>query len=70
MQCWECEQNARASCYICGRFVCKQHAKTMPSFLAMFLGGDQTPKGLAVANAIWCGICEPQPEPIPMPELY
>jgi hypothetical protein len=70
MQCWECEEPARASCYFCGRFVCKKHAKTMPSFLAMFLGGDQTPKGLAVADAIWCGICELQPEPIPMPELY
>ncbi len=42
----------------------------MPSFLCMFLGGNNTPKGLAVANAIWCGICEPQPEPIPMPELF
>jgi hypothetical protein len=25
---------------------------------------------LAVANVIWCGECEPQPEPISMPELY
>ncbi|MFM8320731.1 MAG: hypothetical protein ACKOC5_07425 [Chloroflexota bacterium] len=42
----------------------------MPTFLAMFLGGQSTPKGLAVANVIWCGICEPQPEPIAMPELF
>jgi hypothetical protein len=42
----------------------------MPSFLAMFLGSSNTPKGLAVANVIWCGICEPQPEPIGMPELW
>jgi hypothetical protein len=25
---------------------------------------------LAVGNVIWCGECEPQPEPISMPELY
>ena len=25
---------------------------------------------LDVANVIWCGECEPQPEPISMPELY
>ena len=70
MKCWSCEQEARAACRFCGRFVCKQHAKTMPLFLAMFLGGNDTPKGLAVANVIWCGECEPQPEPIGMPELY
>jgi hypothetical protein len=42
----------------------------MSSFLVMYLGDNKTPKGLAVANVVWCGICEPQPEPIPMPELY
>jgi hypothetical protein len=70
MKCWSCEEDARATCRFCGRFVCKTHAKSMPLFLAMFLGGDNTPKGLAVADAIWCGICEPQPEPIGMPELF
>jgi hypothetical protein len=70
MKCWECEEDARAACAFCGRFVCKQHAKTMPYFLCMFLGGNSTPKGLAVANVIWCGICDPQPEPIGMPELF
>jgi hypothetical protein len=70
MKCWECENDARATCNFCGRFVCKDHASTMPTFLAMFLGENNTPKGLAVANVIWCGICDPQPEPISMPELY
>jgi len=49
------------------KVISSEHAKTMPSFLAMFLGSNNTPKGLAVANVIWCGICEPQPEPIGMP---
>lgn len=70
MLCWECDQPARAVCAFCGRAVCKEHAKTMPTFLCMFLGSNETPKGLATANVIWCGICEPQPEPIAMPELY
>lgn len=70
MLCWHCEQPAHAVCTFCGRAVCKDHASTMSTFIVMFLGGNQTPKGLAVANVIWCGLCEPQPEPIGMPELY
>jgi hypothetical protein len=42
----------------------------MSTFLTMFVGANETPKGLAVGNVIWCGTCEPQPEPISMPELY
>ena len=70
MQCWVCDLTARASCKFCGRFVCKDHAAKMSTFISMFLGGQETPKGLAVADVIWCGICGPQPEPIPMPELF
>ncbi len=70
MLCWNCNEPAHAVCHFCGRAVCKRHASKMPSFLVMYLGGKETPKGLAVANVIWCGICEPQPEPIEMPELY
>lgn len=70
MQCWQCDKPARASCGFCGRFVCKDHASKMPNFTVMYLGNENTPKGIAVAGVIWCGICEPQPEPIPMPELY
>ena len=75
MNCWKCDEKgearpANAACSFCGRATCREHAATMPSFLCMFLGGNNTPKGLAVSGAIWCGICEPQPEPIPMPELF
>jgi hypothetical protein len=70
MKCWYCEDAAQAACKFCGRFVCKEHVKPMSTFIAMFLGGKETPKGLAVANVIWCGECEPQPEPISMPELF
>ena len=70
MKCWQCEKEARASCKFCGRFVCKDHAVEHPTFMAMYLGNQQTPKGIVVANAIWCGLCEPLQEPIPMPEMY
>jgi hypothetical protein len=36
----------------------------------MYLGKNETPKGLVVADAIWCGTCQPQPEPIGMPEMF
>jgi len=70
MKCWQCENEARAVCKFCGRAVCREHATKMPTFIAMFLGQNDTPKGLVVADAIWCGLCELQPEAIGMPELY
>ena len=70
MKCWYCEEDARACCSFCGRFVCKDHYKPMSSFLTIYVGANNIPKALAVANVIWCGECEPQPEPIEMPELY
>lgn len=70
MKCWQCENDARASCKFCGRFTCKDHSVEHPTFMAMYLGNQETPKGIVVANAIWCGICEPLQEPIPMPEMY
>jgi hypothetical protein len=50
--------------------VCKDHASKLPFFLTVYVGANQTPKAIVVADAIWCGICRPQPEPIPMPEIY
>ena len=70
MKCWQCDLDARAVCAFCGRFVCKEHASTMPSILAMYLGAGETPKAVVVANAVWCTVCDPQPEPVAMPELY
>jgi len=38
--------------------------------LAMYLGEHETPKAVVVSNVLWCGECEPRPDPIEMPELY
>lgn len=70
MLCWKCDEHARAVCAFCGRALCKDHVSSMSTFISMYLGASETPKGLAVANVVWCGICDPQPEPIGMPELY
>ncbi|KAA3645066.1 MAG: hypothetical protein DWQ07_16880 [Chloroflexi bacterium] len=69
MECWECDKPAKAACAFCGRFVCKEHAGKRPNILAMYLGAKETPKLIPVADAIWCGICDPQ-DPVPMPELF
>jgi len=36
----------------------------------MYLGRDETPKAVVVSNVLWCGECDPQPEPIAVPEFY
>ncbi|HSH01081.1 MAG TPA: DUF2180 family protein [Anaerolineae bacterium] len=70
MLCWECDKPAQAVCAFCGRGVCKDHVTPHLTLMAMYLGEQQTPKSIVVNNAIWCGICEPIQEPIPMPEMY
>jgi hypothetical protein len=68
--CWVCDRPANASCRFCGRFICKDHASKMPFILTMYVGARNTPKAVIVADAIWCGLCRPQGEPIEMPEYY
>lgn len=69
-KCWVCSSDAEATCKFCGRMICKDHASTLPFFLTVYVGKNQTPKAIVVADAIWCGLCRPQPEPIDMPEIY
>jgi hypothetical protein len=70
LKCWVCEENAHAACRFCGRFICTTHTSKLPFFMAVYIGANQVPKVIVVADAIWCGICRPQPEPIEMPEIY
>jgi hypothetical protein len=48
----------------------EHHTTTLPTMLAMYLGGRETPKAVVVSDVLWCGLCQPQPEPIEMPEFY
>lgn len=71
MICHRCGEPASGVCPFCGRAVCREHyTTTMPMILAMYLGAENTPKAVVVSNALWCGECYPQPEPIEMPEFY
>jgi hypothetical protein len=68
--CFFDERQASGVCRFCGRAICKEHAqKRMPYITTVYVGADSVPKAIAVADALWCGVCTPEPEPIPMPEL-
>lgn len=68
--CWLSGKPANAVCRFCGRFVAKDHASKYPYFLTVYVGANNIPKAMVVADAIWCGECKPESEPIPMPQLY
>jgi hypothetical protein len=71
MVCHKCGEPAIGICKFCGRAVCKDHhTTTQPVMLAMYLGGEKTPKAVVVTNVLWCGECRPQPEPVEMREFY
>ena len=70
MQCWKCGKPASGVCTFCGRATCKEHASQMPAIMTIYVGEKQTPKAIVVGDALYCGQCRPQPEPIEMPEIY
>jgi hypothetical protein len=57
MRCWVCGADAEACCRFCGRGICKTHAKTQPYILQVWRG-EAGLQGLAVEDAIWCGVCK------------
>jgi hypothetical protein len=69
MQCIRCQKNAQAICRFCGRAVCEEHIQKMNYIITVYVGNGQVPKSLVVADAVFCGICKPQPEPMEMPYL-
>lgn len=71
MQCIHDDKTARGICRFCGRALCEDHMKnTMPYIITVYIGEANVPKAVVVGDALWCGICKPQPEPIEMPEIY
>ncbi len=70
MKCVVTGNPAHAICRFCGRGVSKGAAAKHPYFMTVYVGKANVPKALFVADAIWCGTCRPQPEPIDMPDLY
>jgi len=69
MKCSRCDQEARGICRFCGRALCQDHQQNRTFVLTTYIGSKKVPKSLVVADALYCGICKPQPEPIEMPYL-
>jgi hypothetical protein len=70
MRCHQCGAEAMGVCRFCGRAVCETHFRKLPFVVTVYSGEHDIPKAIVVADALFCGTCRPQPEPIPMPELY
>jgi hypothetical protein len=70
MRCHKCKNEAIGICRFCGRAVCKEHHSKLPFILTIYVGAQQTPKTIVVADALFCGECKPQTEPIEIPEFY
>ncbi len=71
MKCFFDENDARGVCRFCGRCICTEHAaKRMPYITSVYVGAGNTPKAVVVSDALWCGVCKPEAEPVSMPEIY
>lgn len=70
MRCHSCGGEPIGVCRFCGRAVCDDCHSQMPFVLTVYVGEAKIPKAIVVADALWCGACRPEPEPIPMPEIY
>jgi hypothetical protein len=70
MKCIKCDNEARGICKFCGRAVCEEHIETKAFVQTIYIGSNNTPRAIAVKDAVYCGTCEPVSHPIDMPEIY
>ena len=68
MLCWNCDDQARATCVICGRHVCRYCANETMHLLHIWRRADGVMMAVGGPHSIWCGRCEIT-EPVEMPEL-
>jgi hypothetical protein len=69
MDCWKCERPAHGVCAFCGRGVCKDHTQSIPNILAVFSSKDEVKKAIVVQDALYCGLCRPAEEPVPLENI-
>ena len=69
MECWHCGRPAQGNCKFCGRGVCKEHVKKMPSVISIWSDADGKKKAVVVSDALWCGICRPEEDPVELDNL-
>lgn len=63
MRCWMCGGAADGVCRFCGRGTCKEHARTR-AFLLEVWDDPGMLRGLAVEDALYCGVCRVPAEPV------
>lgn len=69
MNCWHCDRPAHGTCRFCGRGVCREHAQTLPHIVDIYRDDEGKHKALVVADALWCGSCQPKEDPVELPQL-
>ena len=69
MECWHCERPSHASCKFCGRAVCKTHTQEKPYIIHSYRSGNNDFKAIVVAGAVWCGVCNPQQDPVTLKNM-
>jgi hypothetical protein len=56
-------------CRFCGRGLCKEHAHGLPHIEAIYQNDKGVYKALVVADALYCGLCQPKEDPVELPDL-
>ena len=69
MNCWHCDRPAHGSCRFCGRGACKEHVESMPYIVDTYRNEQGQHKALVVADALYCGICQPKEDPVDLTNL-
>jgi len=69
MNCWHCDRPAHGTCQFCGRAICKDHVKLMPAIIDIYQNHQAKFKALVVADALYCGVCRPQEDPVELANL-
>jgi hypothetical protein len=69
MNCWHCDRPAHGVCAFCGRALCRDHVRELPHIVALYPNQRGVQQAIITARALFCGVCEPREEPVPMPEL-
>ncbi len=69
MNCWHCDRPANGNCRFCGRSLCKEHAQSLPHIEVLYRNEQGIQKALVVADALYCGLCQPSEDPVAIPQL-
>jgi hypothetical protein len=69
MNCIHCDLAAHAVCRFCGRAVCQDHITESPYIISLYMGEEKVQKAIVIPDAVYCGICNPRGQPVPLPEL-